>query len=163
MPDNSHAITNATGWLASIGEMLTKLDAADEGEQIECPKCEGEGETAEGVECPECGGLGSIDNPNDEESIRQEIHESPLSLQVRGGWYQPGDVDKGGSAEEYEILLSTGGPALRIVGELGLWAEPDTARLQWQDWGTPWTDHDTTTDEDAALLRYARQFYFGEG
>ncbi len=55
----------------------------------------------------------------------------------------------------------TGGPATRIIGELNEHGEPTRARLQVQDWGTPWTDYRGGDQE--TLLTYARCFYFGEG
>lgn len=95
---------------------------------------------------------------DDEDAARERISESPLSVRVRDGWRDPGAPSDG--AEEFEILLSTGGPALRIVGDLED-DEPDNPRLEWQDWGTPWTRHDLERGEVAALLDYCRCFYFG--
>lgn len=89
----------------------------------------------------------------------QEIQDGPLSVLVRDGWRQPGQADQDGP-EEYEILLSTGGPALRIYGKLGEYTAPATAELQAQDWGTPWTR--VPDCEEDVLLAYAQQFYFGE-
>lgn len=94
---------------------------------------------------------------HDEDEARQAISEDPLSVQVRSGW---ADSPEEMEAEEYEILLCTGGPACRIVGELDQ-GEPDSARIEYQDWFTPWGYHDTSSEEDKALLTYARQFYFG--
>ena len=77
------------------------------------------------------------------------INSAPLSVQVRSGWAAPGAPLK---AEEYEILLSTGGPALRIIGGIDEGGEPHSWRLQWQDWGTPWTCYaPLSEDEDNAL------------
>lgn len=97
-----------------------------------------------------------------DDEARQAIEEAPLSVRVRGGWYSPaGDGDRG-SPEEFEILLTTGGPALRIIGELDQWCQPERPRLQWQDWGTPWTDFlDTSEEDDAAMQTFVEQFYFG--
>lgn len=104
------------------------------------------------------------------EAARTTILEDPLEVTVRTGWHAPGsDAD----AEEYCILLSTGGPASRIIGELDQFGQPETARLEVQDWGTPWTDaardamaSASTLEEWQAiqpvLLAYAREFYFGE-
>lgn len=92
------------------------------------------------------------------EDAERAIREDPLSVEVRTGWYPPGD-DKP-DPEEFQILLCTGGPAVRIRGELDQWAEPASARLQYQDWFTPWTDY-LETDE-ATLLAFCREFYFGE-
>ena len=71
------------------------------------------------------------------------------------------DVDKG-TVDEYTILLCTGGPAVRIIGILSQYAEPDSARIEYQDWGTPWTDFPLTSEEEAIVLEYAQQFYYGE-
>jgi len=96
---------------------------------------------------------------HDEDAARDRIQEAPLSVQVRSGWYPPGDTPE---AEEYEILLCTGGPAVRIIGRLGAYNQPDSARLQHQDWFTPWQELITTGEDQAALLSYAGAFYFGE-
>ena len=93
------------------------------------------------------------------ESAQQTIQEDALSVQVRSGWQTPGTSLE---AEEYEILLCTGGPAVRIVGQLGRFNEPDTARIEYQDWFTPWTEFlDTSAEEGEAVLTYAQQFFFG--
>ena len=96
---------------------------------------------------------------HDEDDLRQTIDEDPLSVQVRSGWANsPSEFE----AEEFEILLCTGGPACRIVGELDR-GQPDRARLEYQDWFTPWIEYlDMTSEERDALLTYAQQFYFGE-
>ena len=93
-----------------------------------------------------------------EDEAREAIEEDPLSVLVRSDWHSPGEENP--EPVEFEILLSTGGPATRIVGELGLHAEPSRARLEVQDWGTPWTEY-LDSDRDV-LLSYARCFYFGE-
>lgn len=164
---SEHAISNAKGWLESIVELTGNLALAEEGDEIECGQCEGTGETqsasnGEDEECPVCNGSGMIENPHKADDIRQEIEQSALSVQVRSGWYSPGDSE-GVSPEEFEILLSTGGPALRIIGDLDGYGQPSNPRLQWQDWGTPWTDHDTTSEEDEALEAFCGCYYFGEG
>ena len=64
--------------------------------------------------------------------------------------------------DEYEILLSTGGPTLRIWGNLDAASEPQSAELQMQDWGTPWTDVRLSAEDEETLVAYCREFYFGE-
>ena len=91
------------------------------------------------------------DDPEIRDTAESEIQESPLSVEVRSGWTCPGHEME---AEEYMILLSTGGPALRIVGDIGQFNEPSTARLEWQDWGTPWAEVDEYDSE--SVLRFAR-------
>jgi hypothetical protein len=95
---------------------------------------------------------------HDEDAARRQIDESPLSLQVRSGWHSPGET---GEAEEYEILLGTGGPAHRIIGTLDR-GQPDTARFEYQDWFKPWTAAETSSEQDETLLSFAQTFYFGE-
>jgi hypothetical protein len=93
---------------------------------------------------------------------REAIHEDALSVLVRSGWYEPGK--DAGSPEEFEILLCTGGPAVRLIGKLNQYAEPESVRLQVQDWFQPWTDFapDRRDDDEDVLLSYALCFYFGE-
>ena len=95
----------------------------------------------------------------DETYLDEYVHEMPLSVLVRSDWHFPG---KEAESTEYEILLSTGGPALRIVGELDQYSQPTSANIQTQDWFEPWTDMTTTEEEDAALIFFVSCFYFGE-
>jgi len=98
-----------------------------------------------------------------DEDVREEIDEDPLSIEVRCDWHTPGDGDD--KPTEYLILRTTGGPALRIIGDLNEYCEPETAKLQWQDWGTPWNTiwkHETVDIDESVLLDYARCFYYGE-
>lgn len=92
--------------------------------------------------------------------ISSRLDEIPLSVLVRSGWHNPGD-DTAGEPVEYEILLSTGGPAVRIYGELGIHNEPQTAELQVQDWFKPWTPANFEYSE-GTLLQFAQQFYYGD-
>ena len=98
------------------------------------------------------------------EDAEHAIHESALSVQVRSGWHVPSEVLRF-EAAEYEILLCTGGPAVRIVGELNQDGEPVTATLEHQHWFTPWTRVDlrasTVLNAEGVMLTYANQFYFG--
>jgi hypothetical protein len=99
----------------------------------------------------------------DEESARLAIHEDPLSVQVRSDWYLPGKNP--GKPDEFEILLCTGGPAVRLIGTLDKWCQPETVRMQVQDWFEPWTTIDPCTEDDEredVLLSYARCFWFGD-
>jgi hypothetical protein len=92
------------------------------------------------------------------EDAEQRIHDDPLSVEVREDWHAPGEP---GTIEEFCILLGTGGPATRIIGELDGYGQPKRCRLQAQDWFTAWTDY--TGGEHSTLLTYCQQFYFGEG
>ena len=92
------------------------------------------------------------------EAAEQAIHEDALSVEIRCGWITPGETP---DPEEFNILLCTGGPAVRIMGELDEYCQPKRAWLECQDWGTPWTQVFNVSQD--TLLAYASCFYFGEG
>jgi hypothetical protein len=100
--------------------------------------------------------LNTDDDDQREEAI-QRIQEDALSVEIRSGWTVPGSKME---AEEFRILLCTGGPAVRIIGELNEYHEPTNTRIEHQDWGTPWTDYPLDIDEEEAVVEYSRQFYF---
>lgn len=95
---------------------------------------------------------------HNEEETTAKILDSALSVEVSSGWVEP-DVEL--EPTKYRILLCTGGPAVRIVGEFNHYREPVTAKLEYQDWSTPWTEYPTNRKEDEALLQYAQEFYYG--
>lgn len=100
------------------------------------------------------------DSDSEIDQAREAIIEDALDVQMRSNW--AGSADQW-EAEQFTILLCTGGPAVRIKGTLNEYLEPETAQLEYQDWGTPWTRYTGLTDEDIdALLTYAGCFYFGE-
>jgi hypothetical protein len=86
----------------------------------------------------------------------ERIQEDALSVETRSDWGTP---SREMEAVEYQILLCWGGPAVRIVGEIGDYG-PDSAEIEYQDWMTPWTKLDIYGDDAAAVLNYAGQFYF---
>ena len=165
-----HGRQNALAWFRSIVEMVEALREANR-------------DAINGAPTPD----GNYDEAN--EAARERILESVLSVEVRSGWYAAGtDLSARGMAgqaapAEFRILLTTGGPAAQLCGELNEHGEPETARLEFQDWGTPWTaidawdlaEHGPLRDAwkaghlaaiestQAYLLDFARQFYFGEG
>lgn len=95
---------------------------------------------------------------HDADKAQEAISEDPLSVEVRSDWHTPGDED-GAKDAEFCILLCTGGPAVRIIGSLDQWSEPDRAQLEYQDWFTPWEEY--VPARSAVLVRYASQFWFG--
>lgn len=94
------------------------------------------------------------------EDALETIREDALSVEVRTDWHAVGAEDS--APTHYRILLCTGGPACQIIGELTEHLEPKTARIEYQDWGTPWTNYPLSSDEEAIVLEYAQQFYYGE-
>ena len=93
----------------------------------------------DGAETAEADG----DTFTDADQVTDRVMESALSVGVRSDWHTPGDEDA--KDEEFNILLTTGGPALRIVGDIG-----ESGELEHQDWGTPWTVYrpDCSSDDD---------------
>jgi hypothetical protein len=91
----------------------------------------------------------------DQDEARQRIEEDALSVEVRSDWVTPGEPMTPG---EFNILLTTGGPAVRIMGELDEHGEPYRAWLEVQDWGKPWTQYFPASQD--VLLTYARCFCF---
>ena len=97
----------------------------------------------------------------DGQDPQDRIQEDPLSVEVRTDWHSVGAEDT--KPTDYNILLCTGGPACRIIGELDEYGQPDSAQIEYQDWFTPWERYfDITHEEGEALLTYAQQFYFAE-
>ncbi len=90
-----------------------------------------------------------------EDDARQRIEEDPLSIEYRSGWSTSKDELE---AEEVRILLTTGGPAVQIIGELDS-GEVSRATLHVQDWGTSWTAYYEDGIGDV-LLKYCSVFCF---
>ena len=100
--------------------------------------------------------LDAAADSDDEDGARQRIADHPLSVMVRSDWTQPGDPLE---AAEFQILLCTGGPAVRIVGELEH-GTPCSARLEYQIWNMEWIQY--FGPFSAVLCDYASNFYFGD-
>ena len=99
-----------------------------------------------------------INDYDAQDQLRESILNSALSVEFRSGWYS--SLDDELVPEEFRILLTWGGPALRIIGELDNYG-PVNPKLQFQDWGTPWTDFEITEDQQNALNWFCNCFYFG--
>jgi hypothetical protein len=96
---------------------------------------------------------------DDRDDALQAITEDPLSIEVRSDWHELNSEPE--KPSEYKILLCWGGPAVRIIGELED-SEPKTVQIEYQDWGTLWTELHITSEQEEILLEYARCFYFGD-
>lgn len=160
----NHAEQNAQAWAESIAEMVAALEC-DYDRLEELRDMAGDRDTIldqdEADELKELTEAATLEGDLQEsaENVRERIQGSPLSVQVRSGWRSPGDDH--GDPEEFEILLSTGGPALRIRGELGEHNQPSRAWLEYQDWGTGWTEYHGEGLEHSSLMTFCQQFYFG--
>jgi len=100
--------------------------------------------------------MGAAGDCTDEDEARDRIMEDPLEVQVRSDWTNPGEEL---TPSEFMVLLCTGGPAVRIVGELGQYGEPCRAWMEYQDWCTPWTQYFGA--DSKTLCRYASHFFGG--
>jgi hypothetical protein len=139
MTDTQHAIANAQSWMETIAAGMAAYDALSN--DVDAPAQSFDGETFE-----------------DADALRERMEQAPLAVSVRSDWSTPYDTL---TPSEYQVLLTTGGPALRIVGDLNEHGEAETARLQYQDWGTPWIAYTLAQAEEARVLAFASLFYFG--
>jgi hypothetical protein len=152
MEDEERARSQAKAQLEDVVRMVERLEHASE--------CDGDGCELSDEEI--LNGLGLVGNRQATDEEREEYHdqnaietmisEDPISVQVRSRWKDLGEELE---PEEYAILLCTGGPAVRIIGELDK-GEPSNARIEYQDWGTSWTEYFPTSEERDALLTYVR-------
>ena len=133
--EKNHALNNAIGHIESIVENYEKLSYL---ENLNPTTMEQEVEI---------------------EQIRESILNTPLSIQVRSGWTS---LNESFEPKEFNILLSWGGPSLRIIGDLNEYKEPENPVLQFQDWFTKWEDLEINRQQYDALVWYCSQFYFGE-
>lgn len=143
MAQDNHAISNGQGWLQTITEAMEALEELESGEA--------ESVTFDSAEY------------DDADELRDRLQEMPLSVQVRSDWHYPSATDDSARPAQFNILLTTGGPALRIIGKLSEYGGPETVNLEWQDWGTPWTRIALSQEQEKHVLSFAGQFYYGEG
>lgn len=184
--EQDHAYQNASGWAETITELVAALECdydrltelIDERQGLVDELADADAgidkETAQGhidawdedhdAELEELKMAATIDGElcADGENARERIQEGPLSVEVRSPWYTPGADEYSRNPEDFRILLSTGGPALQIRGELSEHGEPTRAWLEYQDWGTPWTEYHGDGCSHDDLLTYCKQFFFGE-
>jgi hypothetical protein len=137
--EENRAREQAAVQLASIQELVTCLAHAKECDDTAC-----------GANCP-----------HDEDTAREAIIDDVLSVEVRTDWHTVGAVEAC-KPTDYKILLCWGGPAVQIVGTLDAYNQPDSAKLQYQDWFTTWLDYPLTKAEVETVVKYARQFSFDE-
>lgn len=147
----SHAEQNAQDWAETIA-------TACEAHQFCAEEGEGRFLSREAKALLHKLGFDGTNHDQVAEAIEQRSRELPLSVEIRGGWRCP-DESASMEPEEFRILLSTGGPALQIRGELNH-GEPSRCWLEHQDWGTPWTQFFDADRE--ALEWFAGLFWFGD-
>ena len=113
----------------------------------------------------------SNDDYEAQEILREQAQEEALSVEFRSGWTHDLNDMK---PEQFKILLSTGGPACQIIGDLNQYQEAIyySIKIQYQDWGTPWeslqlnshyaNQNSNITPDREALEWFCRCYYFGE-
>lgn len=153
---SNDAREQAKAQLESIREMLARLDHIRECDG-DLDECESEYHRIVGLSVWQHPEL-MFDDYHDEDAAREAIDEDPLSVEVRSAWHGRGEDAKDA---EFSILLCTGGPAVRIRGELDQYGQADRAWLEYQDWGTPWTEYHAELGIQDSLLEYANQFLGG--
>lgn len=103
--------------------------------------------------------IDAAEDIDDEDDARQRIADHPLSVMVRSDWTQPCDPLE---AAEFHILLCTGGPAVRIVGDLDQ-GVPCSARLEYQTWNMEWLPYFGALPAVLCdYCYYVASFYFGD-
>ena len=131
----NHSLQQAKAQLSNIIDLVEELDKAREsGDDYETDK------------------------------VRQRIYEDPLEVtgstqRADHNRFHNPDIDV--EPDEYMILLCTGGPAVRITGSLDEYGEPCSAVIEHNDWFGQWKVYLPNSDEEGAVLEYARNFYFG--
>jgi len=147
--NTDHARQQAEAQLNRIQQLMTWHDHAN--------KCESSRKCDHDLTAATDYGL-TFNESFDADAARQAIDETPLSIEVRGGWLPVGTYEPD-RPTDYRILLCVGGPAVRITGWLDGYGNPETARLEYQDWFTPWTEYEFTSEYE--LLNFASMFYYG--
>lgn len=156
--ETNHAYQNASAWMTSISDYVEAMNP-ETWERLEELRDERDSGDLTNEEYAEISRLAILlEGYDDADDAGEQAREEALEVQVRSGWSN--------SAEEFEpedfyILLSTGGPALRIRGELDR-GSPSRAWLEYQDWGTPWTEYHGPNADQSTLLQFASIFCFGE-
>ena len=138
--EENHALDNATAHIAGWVEAYAGYLKLGEGETDEVT-FDGEAFT-------------------DATELFNRVQEGALSVEVRGGWHDPTEEETG--PYEFQILVTAGGPAFRVIGKLDQHNYPTDVRAEHQDWGTPWTEVDLTNEEQEAVDWFAGLFYYGD-
>ena len=149
--ETHHAKDNAAAWMETIG-------TAWETARFCADKFQGRWLSRDAKAMLKELGFDGTNHDQVLEAIEQQSRESALSVDIRSGWLSPGETALM-EFDEFRIVLTTGGPALQIRGELNH-GEPARCWLEYQDWGTPWMQF-FGADRDA-LVWFAGLFWFGE-
>ena len=137
--ETNHALRNAQAHISGWVDAFAQYQALD---NEDAKEVELDGETI-----------------TDASEISTRMQEGALAVEVQSGWYTPGTPLK---PTEFQVLVSTGGPAFRIIGELDQYNQPSNVRAEHQDWGTQWIEVELSNEEQEAVDWFAGLFYYGE-
>lgn len=151
-PSDNHAADNAAAWSDSI-EIIYEAWQFCQDESME-----GRDISPDAKRVLRGNGYDGTNKNETLEAIEQEARESILCVEVRSEWHSPGGFS---GPEQFSLLLSTGGPALRLTGGLDQHCTPRRCWLEYQNWFTPWTEYHGGTSE--SLQWFAGLFWYGEG
>jgi hypothetical protein len=138
----SQAEANAKAWAESI-------DAAHEAWQFCVEEGEGKHLSTEAKAVLKKHGYDGANHDVVAQWIEDAMQEAALLVEIREGWRCPGE-SASMEPTEFQVLITTGGPALRLMGELCN-GEPERCWFEHQDWGTPWTRYHSPDTVDARL------------
>jgi len=94
------------------------------------------------------------------DAFREWAEEDALSVEVRSGWQSVGETL---TADEFRIVLCTGGPHVEIQGEFNCHGEPGRYRVMYSDWFQGMACYRCETEEeDDAVEKFLSCFYFGD-
>jgi|SRR5690606_15082376 len=164
---SDYSLTQAKAQLASVCAMVAALECDyDRLAELRAER------DVHNAECPEDGNEWNFEYPDeaaelaeleqaageceDAEDARDAILQDPLSVEVRSGW---DSANAELAPTEYRIVLCTGGPHVEIRGELDEYGEPWNAALYYSDWFESNREYPASSEEQEALLAYARQFF----
>ena len=140
MPSNERARLQAKAQYESIQLLIERLDHAGDCDDALCTQTDDD--------------LNPKDY-HDYDAALNAVLEDPLSVYVRSDWHDIG-VEAGDS--EFQILLCTGGPAVRITGALENGCVY-RAIIEYQDWFTEWESLIDIDVNSAVLSRYSEFFF----
>jgi hypothetical protein len=155
--ETTHAERNGRGWIDDISANHEAWEfCTEQGRTLY--KLEGRNLSREARAVLHQHGFDGDNHQDVADDIEQTMREGVLDVQVRSGWQAS---DEHLEAAQFQILLTTGGPALRLIGDLED-GEPSRSWFEIQDWGTPWFGlHCQHSYEIQAKDWFARLFFFG--
>lgn len=134
MDSNNNGENEARELLLSITDRVEHLEHARDCKKAFCLETRGE--------------VIDVAEYHNEWKAEDNIRMDALSVDVRSGWTP---ITEPLLPESFCILLSFGGPSVRIVGALED-GKPNRAQIEYRDWGEQWTRLTGLTDQELDSL-----------